>query len=76
MGATYALDPERRTLLLASYSRFAGQLDAFIVGYENPRLNQNRSPRILRVGLQARVLAKLRLRTDEKICHCRVAPLR
>jgi hypothetical protein len=36
VGATYALDADRRTLLRGSYSRFAGQLDTFVVGYENP----------------------------------------
>jgi hypothetical protein len=35
-GLTYALGADRRTLLRASYSRFAGQLDAFVVGYQNP----------------------------------------
>jgi hypothetical protein len=36
VGATYGLDAAGRTLLRASYSRFAGGLDAVIVGFQNP----------------------------------------
>lgn len=36
VGMTYALDPENRTLLRTSLSRFSGQLDSFIVGFMNP----------------------------------------
>ena len=36
VGFTYALDESRRTLLRASYGRFAGQLDSASVGYMNP----------------------------------------
>jgi hypothetical protein len=36
VGLTYALDQARNTLLRASYSRYAGQLDSSIVGYMNP----------------------------------------
>ncbi len=35
-GLTFALDDSRRTILRASYSRYAGQLDTGIVGYSNP----------------------------------------
>ena len=38
-GATYALDESRRTILRASYSRYAGQLDTGTVGYSNPSQN-------------------------------------
>jgi hypothetical protein len=36
IGATYALDEARKTLLRASFARFPGQLDASTVGYMNP----------------------------------------
>jgi hypothetical protein len=35
IGATYALDDARKTILRASFNRTAGQLDTFIVGYSN-----------------------------------------
>ena len=35
-GFTYALDESRKSVLRASYSRFAGQLDSSSVGYMNP----------------------------------------
>ena len=35
-GITYALDESRKTILRASFSRYAGQLDTGIVGYTNP----------------------------------------
>ena len=38
-GLTFALDDARRTILRASYSRYAGQLDTGIVGYSNPSGN-------------------------------------
>jgi hypothetical protein len=38
-GFTFALDDARRTILRASYSRYAGQLDTGIVGYSNPSGN-------------------------------------
>jgi hypothetical protein len=38
-GLTYALDASRRTILRASYSRYAGQLDTGTVGYSNPSQN-------------------------------------
>jgi Carboxypeptidase regulatory-like domain/TonB-dependent Receptor Plug Domain len=38
-GATYALEESRRTILRASYSRYAGQLDTGTVGYSNPSQN-------------------------------------
>jgi hypothetical protein len=39
IGATWALDDSRRTLLRANFSRYAGQLDAGIVGFSNPSAN-------------------------------------
>ena len=36
IGATFALDDSRKTLLRANFSRYAGQLDASIVGFSNP----------------------------------------
>jgi hypothetical protein len=38
-GITFALDESRKTILRASYSRYAGQLDTGIVGYSNPSGN-------------------------------------
>ena len=38
-GVTFALDETRRTIVRASYSRYAGQLDTGIVGYSNPSQN-------------------------------------
>ena len=38
-GLTYALDESRKTLLRASFSRYAGQLDSGSVGYMNPSFN-------------------------------------
>jgi hypothetical protein len=38
-GITFALDDSHRTILRASYSRYAGQLDTGIVGYSNPSQN-------------------------------------
>jgi len=38
-GATYALDEARKTVLRASYARFAGQLDSGTIGYMNPSSN-------------------------------------
>jgi hypothetical protein len=38
-GLTFALDESRRTILRASYSRYAGQLDTGIVGYSNSSQN-------------------------------------
>lgn len=35
-GLTYALDSDRRTILRASFSRYAGQLENGIVGFSNP----------------------------------------
>ena len=35
-GLTYALDQSRKTVVRASYARFAGQLDSASVGYMNP----------------------------------------
>ena len=35
-GLTYALDESRKTVVRASYARFAGQLDSASVGYMNP----------------------------------------
>jgi len=35
-GFTFALDESRKTLVRASYARFAGQLDSASVGYMNP----------------------------------------
>jgi hypothetical protein len=35
-GITWALDSNRRTVLRASYSRYAGQLDTGTIGYMNP----------------------------------------
>ncbi|MGH9330107.1 MAG: TonB-dependent receptor plug domain-containing protein, partial [Vicinamibacterales bacterium] len=35
-GVTYALDEARKTILRASFSRYAGQLDTGTVGYMNP----------------------------------------
>src|SRR5262249_55055143 len=35
-GLTYALDQSRKTVVRASYSRFAGQLNTGTVGYLNP----------------------------------------
>lgn len=35
LGATWALDESRRTLLRANFSRYAGQLDASTVGFSN-----------------------------------------
>jgi hypothetical protein len=39
VGITYALDDSRRTLVRASFSRFAGQLETSIVGYSNLSAN-------------------------------------
>ena len=39
IGATWALDDARKTLLRANFSRYAGQLDAGIVGFSNPSAN-------------------------------------
>jgi hypothetical protein len=39
IGATWALDESRRTILRANFSRYAGQLDAGIVGFMNPSAN-------------------------------------
>lgn len=39
VGATWALDDSRRTLLRANFSRYAGQLDGNIVGFSNPSAN-------------------------------------
>ncbi len=39
IGATWALDDSRRTILRANFSRYAGQLDAGIVGFSNPSSN-------------------------------------
>jgi hypothetical protein len=39
VGATVALDEARRTVLRASYSRYAGQLETGIVGFSNPSAN-------------------------------------
>ena len=36
VGLTFALDEARKTIVRASYSRYAGQLDTGIVGYSNP----------------------------------------
>ena len=36
LGATYALDRERKTVLRANFSRYASQLDATTVGWSNP----------------------------------------
>ncbi|MFB3854369.1 MAG: carboxypeptidase regulatory-like domain-containing protein [Vicinamibacterales bacterium] len=36
LGVTYALDESRKTILRANFSRYAGQLDASIVGWSNP----------------------------------------
>jgi hypothetical protein len=38
-GLTWALDDSRRTLLRASYSRYAGQLDTTTIGFVNPTFN-------------------------------------
>jgi Carboxypeptidase regulatory-like domain len=38
-GITWALDSNRRTILRANYSRYAGQLDTGTVGYMNPSSN-------------------------------------
>jgi carboxypeptidase family protein len=38
-GLTYALDEARRTIVRASVSMFAGQLDSAVVGYINPSAN-------------------------------------
>jgi hypothetical protein len=35
-GVTYSLDEARKSLVRASYARFAGQLDSASVGYTNP----------------------------------------
>jgi len=39
VGLTWALDSNRHTILRASYSRYAGQLDTGTVGYMNPSSN-------------------------------------
>lgn len=36
VGITYALDEDRRTILRASFSRYAGQLETGVVGFTNP----------------------------------------
>jgi outer membrane receptor for Fe3+-dicitrate len=36
IGVTYAVDPSRKTVVRASYSRYAGQLNTGTVGYLNP----------------------------------------
>jgi hypothetical protein len=36
VGLTYSLDESRKTMVRASYARFAGQLDSGTVGYMNP----------------------------------------
>lgn len=41
LGATYALDESRRTLLRASFNMYAGQLDAGTVGFNNPAASAN-----------------------------------
>jgi len=38
-GVTWALDQSRKTIVRASYSRYAGQLDTGTVGYMNPSAN-------------------------------------
>lgn len=38
-GLTYALDEGRKTIMRASFSRFAGQLDTGLVGFTNPSGN-------------------------------------
>jgi hypothetical protein len=40
VGATYALGKERKTLLRASYSRFADQMGAAVAGFINPAATQ------------------------------------
>ncbi|HWW92354.1 MAG TPA: TonB-dependent receptor, partial [Vicinamibacteria bacterium] len=39
VGATYALDKDRRTLVRASYARYVTQLDTGTVGWANPSAN-------------------------------------
>jgi hypothetical protein len=39
IGATWALDETRRTIVRANFSRYAGQLDAGITGFSNPSSN-------------------------------------
>jgi len=39
VGLTYALDSGRKTLVRASYARYATQLDTGTVGYQNPTAN-------------------------------------
>jgi hypothetical protein len=39
VGLTYAIDKDRKTLLRASYARYATQLDTATVGYANPSGN-------------------------------------
>jgi hypothetical protein len=39
VGLTYALDESRRTIVRASFNRYAGQLDTSIVGWSNPSGN-------------------------------------
>ena len=36
VGVTYALDESRKTILRGNFSRYAGQLDASVIGWSNP----------------------------------------